>query len=158
MIPRTYRAFGIIVFAFAFVCITGGVCSAGQETEYGIPKQVQSKIAMGSKVYIVPMGGFETYLKAAILKEKVPIQIVERQVDADYEITKVSDNKTAGAAKSRIKESTHSNENASIEVSSLKYHEIVYAFSVHEKNSTHGEQSSAEAWAKHLKGEGVASK
>lgn len=104
------------------------------------------------------MGGFETYLKAAILKKKVPIKIEERREDADYEITGVSETKKAGAAKILIMGSIHSNEDASIKVSDLKSGEIVYAYSVHEENSTHGEQSSAEACAKHLKNDGIASK
>ena len=52
--------------------------------------------------------------------------------------------------------SWHSTEDASIKISSLKSGEIVYAYSVHEDNSTHGEQSSAEACAKHLKDDGIA--
>ena len=60
------------------------------------------------------------------------------------------------AAKVLIMGSWHSTEDASIKISSLKSGEIVYAYSVHEDNSTHGEQSSAEACAKHLKDDGIA--
>ena len=40
---------------------------------------------------------------------------------------------------------------ASITVSNLKSTEVVWAYSVHEEASTHGNRSAAEACAKHLK-------
>jgi hypothetical protein len=61
---------------------------------------------------------------------------MERRADADYEITGVSESKKAGAAKVLIMGSWHSTEDASIKISSLKSGEIVYAYSVHEENST----------------------
>ncbi len=158
MVTRTYKVFAIINFAFLCVFIATEVCKAGQGVEIAIPKQAQTRIEAGSKFYIAPMDGFETYLKAAILTEKVPIQIVDQREDADYEITSVPDTKKAGAAKTIIKDTTHSASDLSIEVSSVKYHDVVYARSVHEKNSSHGEQSNAEGWAKHFKDEGVAAR
>lgn len=118
----------------------------------------QQKIPAGSKVYIAPMEGFETYLKAAIIKKKVPIELVEEREKADYEITGVSESKKAGAAKIIIMGSWHSKEEASIRVANIRSGEIVYAYSVHKANSAHGKKSSAEACAKHLKDEAVSSK
>lgn len=121
-------------------------------------KLPQHRIPAGSKVYIAPMDGFETYLKAAITKKKVPFEIVEQRDKADYEITGVAESKKAGAAKIIIMGSWHSTEDASIKVSDLRSGEIVYAYSVHKDNSAHGKQSSAEACAKHLKDEAFAGK
>ena len=158
MISRNLRATCLIVFTFACMWIATGICRAAQEKEPEKPKQTQQKLPAGSKVYMAPMDGFEIYLKAAIAKKKVPIEIVEQREKADYEITGVSESKKAGAAKKIITGSWHSTEDASIKISSLKSGEIVYAYSVHKENSTHGKQSSAEACAKHLKDEGVTSK
>ena len=44
-----------------------------------------------------------------------------------------------------------SNEQASIQVSSLKNSEVVFTYSVNKISSAHGKKSSAEACAKHLK-------
>jgi hypothetical protein len=147
-----------VAFLFTGVVARPGICRAAQDTEANRPTQTQQKIPAGSRVYIASMDGFETYLKAAIVKKKVPIEIVEQREKADFEITGVADSKKAGAAKVVIMGSWHSTEDASIKVSSLKSGEIVYAYSVHKENSTHGKHSSAEACAKHLKDDGVASK
>jgi hypothetical protein len=53
----------------------------------------QTKIPAHAKVYIAPMGGFETPLKKAIADKKVPIEIVEQREQAEYEITGTSDSK-----------------------------------------------------------------
>jgi hypothetical protein len=158
VISRNPRGTCLIVFTVACMWMATGICRAAQEKEPEKPKQTQQKLPAGSKVYIASMDGFESYLKAAIVKKKVPIEIVEQREKADFEITGVSDSKKAGAAKKLIMGSWHSTEDASIKISSLKSGEIVYAYSVHEENSTHGKQSSAEACAKHLKDEGVAGK
>jgi len=113
------------------------------------------KIPRGARVFIAPMDGFETFLKAAIVKKKVAIEVVEDRNNAEYKITGVAESKKAGAAKKIIMGSWHSTENASIKVTDLKSGEVVYAYSVHEENSNHGQQSSAESCAKHLKDEAL---
>lgn len=118
----------------------------------------KQKIPAGSKVFVAPMDGFETYLKDAMVKKKIPLEIVEQRDKADYEITGVSESKKAGAAKIIIMGSIHSREEASIKVANLKTGELIYAYSVHKENSAHGKQSSAEACAKHLKDEAVSPK
>src|SRR5215510_5086832 len=92
----------------------------------------QKKIPAGSKVFIAPMDGFEKFLKDAIAKKKVPVEVVEQRDKADYEITGVAESKKAGAAKKIIMGSWHSTEDASIKVTDLKSGEIAYAYSVHE--------------------------
>ena len=111
-----------------------------------------AKIASGAKVFVAAMpDGFDTYLKAALSKKKVPVQVVENRDEAEYEITGTSESKKAGAAKILITGSWHSDEEASIRVANLKSGEIAWAYSAHKQNSAHGKQSTAEACAKHLK-------
>jgi len=45
----------------------------------------------------------------------------------------------------------HSNEQASIQVSSIKSGQVVFAYSANKQSSAHGKKSTAEACAKHLK-------
>src|SRR5258708_760034 len=44
------------------------------------------KIPSGSRIYVAPMGGFESYVVAGIMKKKVPVSIVGDRDKADYEI------------------------------------------------------------------------
>lgn len=108
-------------------------------------------IPAGSKVYVAPMDGFETYLKAALKSKKVPLEVVDKKEDAAYEVTGVSNTQKAGAAKKIIMGSWHSREEASIQVTDLKAGVVAFAYSYVTENSTHGKRSSAEACAKHLK-------
>jgi len=133
------------------LCMT--ICSGAQT-----PDAKNSKpIPAGSKVYIAPMDGFETYLKAALEKKEVPLVVVEDKDKADFEITGAANSQKASTAKKIFMGSWHSREEASINVANLKTGEIVFAYSAHKENSAHGKQSSAEACAKHLK-EKVAAK
>ena len=163
MISRTFGLIGLVVLLVPFMHAASGIQQAAQPKQNEQSQQVQEahspqqKIPARSKVYVAPMDGFETYLKAAIIKKKVPIELVDQREKADYEITGVAESKKAGAAKKIIMGSWHSAEDASIKVSNLKTGEIAYAYSVHKENSTHGKQSSAEACAKHLKDEALAS-
>ncbi|HWR35790.1 MAG TPA: hypothetical protein VN622_07995 [Clostridia bacterium] len=110
------------------------------------------KVPAGAKVYVAPMpDGFDTYLKAAIAKKKVPVNVVERKEEAEYQITGVSETQKAGKAKKIIMLDWHSDEQASISVSDLKNGEVVFAYNVNKKSSARGKQSTAEACAKHLK-------
>ena len=110
------------------------------------------KIPKGAKVFVAPIaGGYDTYLKDAITKKKVPVEIVASRDQADYEITGTAESEKASTAKKVILGNWHSREEASITVSNIKSAEVVWAYSVHEEASTHGQRSSAEACAKHLK-------
>lgn len=117
------------------------------------PLYAQSvKLHPGAKVFIAPMpDGFDSYVKAALEKKKVPVEVVGSRDDAEFEIKGTSESQKAGAAKKIFMGSWHSDEQASISVTHLKSGEIVYAYSANKKNSAHGKQTSAEACAKHLK-------
>jgi len=109
------------------------------------------QIPRGAKIYLAPMDGFETYLKEAIAKKKVPVEVVDKKALADFVISGNAESRKAGLGKKLIFGSWHSNEEASITVTNLKTGEVVYAYAVHKENSAHGKRSSAEACAKHLK-------
>ena len=110
-----------------------------------------STIPPGSKVFVAPMAGFETYLIAALDKKKVPLLVVNDKSLADFEINGASESQKAGWAKIAFTGSIHSSEEASINVSNLKTGAIAFAYAVSKGNSVHGKQSAAEACAKHLK-------
>ena len=112
--------------------------------------QQTNSIPAGSRVFLEPMGGFETYLKTAMTKKKVPLQIVEDKTQADFIITGHSESQKASTAKKVIMGNFHSNEDASINVSNVKTGEVVFAYEAHKDSSAHGQQSTAEACAKHL--------
>ena len=109
------------------------------------------KIPKGAEVFVAPIeGGYDTYLKDAIAKKKVPVEIVANRDQADYEITGTAESEKASTAKKVILGNWHSREEASITVSNIKSAEVVWAYSVHKEASAHGQRSSAEACAKHL--------
>jgi|EndMetStandDraft_3_1072993.scaffolds.fasta_scaffold112579_3 hypothetical protein len=108
-------------------------------------------IRNGAKVFVASMpDGFDTYLKAALVKKNVPVVVVATREEAEFEIKGSAESQKAGAAKKIFMGSWHSDEQASISVSSLASGEVVFAYSANKKNSAHGKQSSAEACAKHL--------
>lgn len=117
----------------------------------GYAKDAVKKIPAHSKVYIVPMEGFEDDLKAALEKKKVPLDVVSERDKADFEISGTAESQKAGTAKKIIFGDWHSNEQASIKVSDIKSGEVVFAYSVNKQSSAHGKRSTAEACAKHLK-------
>lgn len=114
-------------------------------------KTFEKPIPAQSKVYLAPMDGFETYLRAAMESKHVPLQVVSARDEADFEIKGTAESQKAGAAKKIIMGSWHSKEEASIQVFDLKSSEMVYAYSYHNDNSMHGKKTSAESIAKHLK-------
>jgi hypothetical protein len=128
---------------FIFFFLTLSLLALAADNEKAIPPN--------SKVFIASMDGYETYLKSALTKKKVPLQIVGDRSAADFEITGTAESKKAGAAKIILMGSWHSSEEASITVTNLKTGVVSYAYSVNKKDSAHGKQSSAEACAKHLK-------
>ena len=118
---------------------------------YSVAFAAEGSIPEGSKVFVAPMGGFETYVKAAIAKKKVPVTVVEQREAADYELSGSAESQKASTAKKVIMLDWHSKEQASIKLTDIKSSEVVFAYSVHKSSSAHGKQSSAEACAKHLK-------
>lgn len=126
------------------VCTT--IAAQAQSKEKEAPKTIPA----GSKVYVAPMDGFETFLKAALIKKEVPLVIVEKKEEADFEITGSSNSQKAGVAKKLILGSWQSREEATINLANLKTGVIIFGYSVHKENSAHGKKSTAEACAKHL--------
>ncbi|HMI54094.1 MAG TPA: hypothetical protein VK525_21465 [Candidatus Saccharimonadales bacterium] len=114
---------------------------------------VSTKIVAGSKVYITPVEGFEIYLAAAFDKKKVPLIAVADPSMADYVITGTSLDKKAGWAKIVFMGNIHSDNSASITMVDKKTGAIVFAYAVDKKSTLHGQQTTAEACAKHLKNE-----
>jgi hypothetical protein len=108
------------------------------------------KIIPGSKVYVAPMEGFESYLVAALGKKKVQLLPVGDQSLADYVITGTSVDKKAGWAKIAFMGNIHSDNAASITMTDRRTGAIVYAYAVDKKSTMHGQQTTAEACAKHL--------
>jgi histidyl-tRNA synthetase len=106
----------------------------------------------GAKVYIAPMpDGFDEFLKAAIEKKKVPVELVSDKDKAEFQITGQAETQKASTAKKVIMWDWRSNEQASIQVGNLQTGEVVFAYSVNKVSSAHGKKSSAEACAKHIK-------
>lgn len=132
--------------ALAATTLTILVCAAPL-----MARKATEAIPAGSKVFIEPMGGFETYLRAALIKKKVPLVVVDNKADAAFDISGHSTSQKASATKEILTLSWRSSESATIQVTDLKSGEIVYAYSYHNNDSAHGKKSSAEACAKHLR-------
>jgi len=111
----------------------------------------KEKIPAGSRVYIAPLNGYESFLVAAVVKKETPIVVVNSRERADYEISGVSESVQAGWAKMIFLGSQQSNEQASIVMTNLKTGVAVWGYNVNKTNSVRGKQSSSEACAKHLK-------
>jgi hypothetical protein len=109
------------------------------------------KIRPGATVYVAPMDGFESYMAAALGKKKVQLIPVFDAAHADYIISGTSVDKKAGWAKIVFMGNIHSDNAASITMTDKKTGAIVYAYAVDKKSTTHGQQTTAEACAKHLK-------
>jgi hypothetical protein len=109
------------------------------------------KIRPGATVYVAPMDGFESYMAAALGKKKVQLIPVVDAAHADYIISGTSVDKKAGWAKIVFMGNIHSDNAASITMTDKKSGAIVYAYAVDKKSTTHGQQTTAEACAKHLK-------
>ena len=108
------------------------------------------RIVPGSRVYIEKMNGFENYLAAAFSKKKVQLVPVADEEQADYVITGTSEDKKAGWAKIVFMGNIHSDNAASITMVDKKTSAIVFAYAVNKKSTVHGDQTTAEACAKHL--------
>jgi hypothetical protein len=111
---------------------------------------ITTKVEPGSTVFIAPMNGFETYLAAAMTKKKVQMALVASEAQADFVLTGTSEEKKAGWAKMAFTGNIHSDDAASVTMTNRKSGAIAFAYAVNKKNTLHGEQTSAEACAKHL--------
>ena len=132
------KQFGVI---FVLILSMVGAAYAGQ---------VIVNLPAGAKVYIEPMNGFENYLAAALQKKKVQLVVVADRDAADFVITGTAQHEKAGWAKVAFQGSIHSDDQASISVVNAKTSQVVFAYAVNKKNTLHGEQTTAEACAKHM--------
>ena len=128
-------------------------------------------IAAGARVVIAPMGGFETYFAAAVREKKVPIVLTLDKASAQFFVVSTNaewrgfvygsganwnnSGGSAGAAAS----STRGLE-ASTMIIDAKTKDVIWAYEVHKSShgsllfgtlGARGQQSIAEACAKHLK-------
>ena len=138
------------VLIISVVLIANAILAA--QTKEAASKGAPDKIPSGAKVVIAPIADdFDQYLKEAIAKKQVPLEIVAGRDGAQYEITGVSESQKSSTAKKVLLGKWQSREDASITMVNIKSGEVVWAYSVHQNASTHGKRSSAEACAKHLK-------
>ena len=122
-----------------------------QSEDFSAPAPVDTRILAGSTVFIVPMEGFENYLTAALQKKSVPLVPVANEQQARYVLKGTSEEKKPGWAKMVMMKQIHSDDAASVQLIDRKSGAIVFAYSVNKKNTLHGQQTTAEACAKHLK-------
>jgi len=115
------------------------------------PVLVDTHILSGATVFILPMDGFENYLAAALQKKSVPLVPVASEEQARYVLKGTSEEKKPGWAKMVMMKQVHSDNAASVQLIDRKSGAIVFAYSVDKKNTLHGQQTTAEACAKHLK-------
>lgn len=132
-------------------------------------------VTAGARIVIAPMGGFETYFAAAVREKKVPITLTLDKASAQYYVVSTNTewqgfvygsggsaswtHSSGSAAYGAAASSTRGLE-ASIMLIDAKSKDVVWAYEVH-KNShgslffgtlgARGQQSIAEACAKHLK-------
>ena len=106
----------------------------------------------GARVYIAPLDGFEVFLTAAFEKKGVPMTVVTNRAEADYILQGTSQSQKSGWARTIFTGETGSSEQASVELVDPAG-KVIWAYSVKKGNSVHGQQSTAEACAKHLKSE-----
>jgi hypothetical protein len=133
------------------------------------------EVTPGSRIVIAPMGGFETYFAAAIREKKVPVKLTLSRESAQFFVVSTETewhgfvygsagganwNQNGGAAGHTSSASSTRGLEASIMLIDAKTKDVVWAYEVHKSShgallfGTHaarGQQSLAEACAKHLK-------
>jgi hypothetical protein len=150
--------------------------AAGEQTppEEGASKGT-SPISAGSRIVIAPMGGFETYFAAAVREKKVPITLTLDKSSAQFYVVSTNTewqgfvygsggsaswNSLGGSATHAATASSTRGLEASIMLIDAKTKDVVWAYEVHKSShgsllfgtlGARGQQSIAEACAKHLK-------
>jgi hypothetical protein len=112
---------------------------------------VSTRILSGATVFMAPMDGFENYLAAAFQKKSVPLVPVANEEQATYVLKGTSEEKKPGWAKIVVMGQIHADNAASVQMIDRRSGAVVFAYSVNKKNTLHGQQTTAEACAKHLK-------
>lgn len=132
-------------------------------------------IAPGARVVVAPMGGFETYFAAAVREKKVPITLTLDRSSAQFFVVSANTewqgfvyasggsaswNANGGSAAHGSAASSTRGLEASIMLIDAKTKDVVWAYEVHKSShgsllfgtlGARGQQSIAEACAKHLK-------
>ena len=148
--------------------------SASESAEVGTAVG-SAPIHAGARVVIAPMGGFETYFAAAIRKKKVPIRLTLDKASAQYFVVSTNTewqgfvygssgtanwNRNNGSASYGSAASSTRGLEASIMLIDARSKDVVWAYEVHKSShgallfgtfGARGQQSVAEACAKHLK-------
>jgi hypothetical protein len=138
-------------------------------------KQYPSQVAPGARVVIAPMGGFETYFAAAIREKRVPITLTLDRGSAQYFIVSTETewsgfvsgssasanwNQAGGHYGGSSSASSTRGLESSIMLIDARSKDVVWAYEVHKSShgallfgtfGARGQQSLAEACAKHLK-------
>jgi hypothetical protein len=134
-----------------------------------------TQIPAGSRIVIAPMGGFETYFAAAVREKKVPIRLTLNKASAQFFVVSTetewqgfvygsggsaSWSQNGGSAAHGSAASSTRGLEASIMLLDAKTKDVVWAYEVHKSShgallfgtrAARGQQSLAEACAKHLK-------
>jgi hypothetical protein len=108
------------------------------------------RIHRHSKVYIAPMGGFETTFFAALDKEIVPLVIVQKPQEAEFEIRETGEKRVTWARMIFASQPLITNQ-PEIVVTSLRSGEAVLVCPVQSISSAPARQRTAENCAKLLK-------
>jgi hypothetical protein len=141
--------------------------------------QSQPAVPAGARIVIAPMGGFETYFAAAVREKQVPVTLTLDKASAQYFVVSTttewhgfisgsaekgqisgSGNSFSGSYSGGSAATSTRGLEASIMLIDAKTQDVVWAYEVHKKShgglltgsfAAHGQQSVAEACAKHLK-------
>jgi hypothetical protein len=132
-------------------------------------------IQAGARIVIAPMGGFETYFAAAVREKKVPITLTLDKASAQYFVVSTNTewqgfvfgsagaanlNRSGGSAAYGSSASSTRGLEASIMMIDARTKDVIWAYEVHKSShgslffgtlGARGQQSIAEACAKHLK-------
>ena len=138
-------------------------------------KEYRGRVQPGDRIVIAPMGGFETYFAAAIREKGVPITLTLDRDSAQYFIVSTETewrgfvagsaasadwNQSGGHAAGGSSASSTRGLESSIMLIDAKSKDVVWAYEVHKSShgallfgtfGARGQQSLAEACAKHLK-------
>jgi len=140
-----------------------------------LPVMGNGQISNGARIVIAPMGGFETYFAAAVREKKVPITLTLDKDTAQYFVVSTETewhgfvygsggsanwNQNGGSATHGSAASSTRGLEASIMLIDARTKDVIWAYEVHKSShgalllgahAARGQQSLAEACAKHLK-------
>jgi hypothetical protein len=115
-----------------------------------------STVPPGSKIFVEPNNGFESYIVAALVKKHVPIKITANKSEADFILRNTVTEKPETSGLGKLARCAFSycigidgTQTATVELLDAKQ-QIVWAYNVRKPGSSNF-QSSAEAIAKHMK-------